>query len=686
MEYYKAIANRKCLCILAGIYVIVIVAFFKTDLRVNANNIADTKEYLSTYSDTIYNIISESNELEAFSIFNKEDSFARKNIEKTKSDFGIIKDTDVKELSGDYLTHYFGYTRMKFWMLVASICISIIFMDNKSKPLKCLLHSCINGKAMMSFRRMMAMFSFIAIYSFLLRAGIMFVAINCFGGYIMKDISYPIQSIQYFCHLTCRFSIGQFIIVEYLQNLLSCFLVALIIWSIFWVCNNYIIALAGTFSLGLAEYILYKIIDQGQTFEILHFCNIVYSCLDEEFWSKYKNLNVFNHPVSVISLNIIISILIILFILVAVILITHIQYPIGSGLRVSGQGFRIIINQTDNFISAVQEHAGIIGTEFYKLIFSQKGLLIIIASIWLLLYFNPISEIKFMGFQEQYNSFIASNEKPLNVTTYEELDSIKAEISDENERYEECLKLYDAGKISKEEILKSQLIHDGLRYKEELYEVVLEQTNYLEKINKEQRVKGWYINSYAYSMLFQDESWINIILLILFISLCCSACVNFEKKNRMFKVIHSTYRGRGEMIRNKIFVTGITVALFYFILVLLRILSVYKSYGISGLKAPAQSFYKLEGLIVPMDMFTYIVLFWGMRLLIILCYSSISILVNLNFNSQLAAVMTVFLGVVGAFLIRKTDVYIFALFLFVGTVFGGIMLQKRWLKSYEIRD
>lgn len=686
MEYYKAIANKKCLCILAVIYVITIVAFLKMDFGANENNIENDKEYLSTYRDTIYNVISESDELDSFSIFIKDDSFAKKNIEKTKSDFGRIKDIEVKELSGDYLKYYFGYTRMKLMMLVASICISIIFLDIKSKPLKCLLHSCTNGKTIMAIRRIIAMLSFIVIYSLLIRLTIMLVAIKCYGGNVMKDVGYPIQSIQYFRYLTCRFSIGHFIIVEYLQNMLSCFLVALIVWSIFWICDNYLIALASTFFIGLIEYILYRIIDQGQAVEILHFCNIFYSCLDEEFWSKYKNLNIFKYPISTISSNIIINNLIILFILIVVIIITCIKHPIGSGISASGQWFSRIINQIDNLISIVQEKFGVLGAEFYKLLFSQKGLLIIIGSVWLLIYFNPISEVKFMGFQEQYNSFINSNEKSLNEETYAELNSIKAEINNENERYEENLKLYDDGKISKEEILKSQLIHDGLKYKEDLYEALVEQTNYLEKLDKERNIKGWYINSYGYSMIFQDEGWVNTFLLVLFISLSCSACIYSEKKNGMFKVIHSTYLGRWKMIKNKILVSGIVAVMFYLILVVLKILSVYKSYGISGLQAPAQSFYKLERLIFPMNMYAYIFIYWGVRFLIISCYSSIAILVNLNFNSKLSAVMTVFLGTVGDWIIRKSDAYIFALILFICTVILVIMQQKRWLKSYEIRD
>lgn len=685
MEYYKILANKKCLLLLLLLYVCSIIFFAKGDWGVNTNQVEDEQNYLASFTQKIDDVLAESDKLSTFSIFKKKDSFSENNIQKTKSDFQTIKNIKVTELSGHYLVPYFAYEGVKYSLLFGSIIIAIMFLEPRAKALKCLINTCINGRTKFTLRRITAISSWFAIYVLLIKITILGVSIICNGGNVFSDWNKPIQCVQSFCYLTKQWSIGQFILIDLAQSFISCLLVALLVWTVFWLCEHFLISLGILFALAFIEYILYVGIRPGQSTEGLHYINLYYNCLDFDFWTKYKNLNICSTPISAYFVNFIFYGICILGIIIVAVTVSIYRYPIRNGIKTSGKVILFVRQKYELILGRIQERFCILGADFYKLLISQKGLMIFIVAIAIFVYRNPLAEVKFVGFQESYNSFIEKNGTVLCDQSYLDLESIQKEINQENERYEKSLKDYEDGNLSDDEALESSMIHDAMAYKEKLYEKLSEQTAYLEQLEQEKNIKGWYVNNYSYKMLLQKEDIINVILLVLFISLMSSACIDSEK-NGMLEMIHSTIVGRKKIFRSKLMVAGIMILLFYGVMIMMRILSVIKSYGISGLFAPAQSYYKLENFPLPINLLEYVILYFGINVLVLICFSGISVIINFYLNSRLAAGVTVILGILGYYIRSLIGGYIFAFVLIVVTVYMVFFQKRRWAQGYEIRD
>ncbi len=141
MEIYKLLTKKKILLLLLAIYICTLVLF----VRENPAYGKYDEDYVADYSTKIEEILNASDSLNSFSIFNVEDSFSEKNIEKTKNDFSKIADTNITELSGLALENYFCFEKADIAIFIGTILIALACLDERKKALQCVLHTCSKG-------------------------------------------------------------------------------------------------------------------------------------------------------------------------------------------------------------------------------------------------------------------------------------------------------------------------------------------------------------------------------------------------------------------------------------------------------------------------------------------------------------------------------------------------------------
>lgn len=141
MEIYKLLTKKKILLLLLAIYICTLVLF----VRENPAYGKYDEDYVADYSTKIEEILNASDSLNSFSIFNVEDSFSEKNIEKTKNDFSKIADTNITELSGLALENYFRFEKADIAIFIGTILIALACLDERKKVLQCVLHTCRKG-------------------------------------------------------------------------------------------------------------------------------------------------------------------------------------------------------------------------------------------------------------------------------------------------------------------------------------------------------------------------------------------------------------------------------------------------------------------------------------------------------------------------------------------------------------
>ena len=234
--------------------------------------------------------------------------------------------------------------------------------------------------------------------------------------------------------------------------------------------------------------------------------------------------------------------------------------------------------------------------------------------------------------------------------------------------------------------MEASIIYDRLQYKRDLNEALTTQTDYLENLEREQGIRGWYVKSLEMQMLFRDEKTFNVIILILGMSLICGASIQEERKAGMLKVMHSTINGRKSGLLKKMMVSGILGMLLYLVTVFLRIRSVELSYGLHGLDAPVQSFFALSDLTAPINLRTYLIGYFASRCILVLCCSFLMTVLGIFLDTRISIMLSLVLGLAGYYLLRPVIGCPMAVMFAVITAVIIVFAQRRWKGSYGIRN
>lgn len=684
MEIKKLTQNKKYILFVVIFIFAGILGFCKYDGKYGY------EDYYQSYHADIDKIIKSSNELNTYSIFTQKDSFSERNIQQTKSDFEQIANINIVEFDNEFLCAYFDFPWLNIILISYAILGAFVFSEKKSRGMQAIIHSSISGRQKFVMRRLFAIFLF-DFCCILLFQGVLFILCAMkYGGDMGNSLGYPIQSIPLFKMLTIRMTIAEFIIIDFIYKLIKCLVLSICIWTAFMMIDNVLLSLAIMTAAGLAEYALYVFILPGYKMELLHYCNIFYIFSKNLFWTEYKNLNIFSYPLNSKLVIIILLFLLILSICAVVFVYGKKSYPVKERNKFLDSLMKIILQKWYGIVALVQENMGCIGSEFYKIIIIQKGLLLLIATVLTLLVLNPVSNIKFTGCQKEYNKFIREFGSAPNDKSNKAIQALEKELDSENSKYEAVMEDYEKGLKTEEEMYEAEMIHDALAYKREFFQKIQEQTNYLNELNEKKGINGWYVNSFEFLKLFENERIINVVIILLFVTLISEASMLEEKKSGMIKNIHCTYYGRKNMFNQKFFVSAVLSILVYIVMITIRFINVKRAYGVEGLSAPAQSFYELSGLNINCSLLTYLLCFYGVRIIAIICLSIVITTLSCRFDSRFFT-MIIFSAEMMLYIIVKNvvsfDIPIWAFilgitFTIIFTVAIAKIEQKKWMDNY----
>lgn len=683
MEIKKLTQNKKYILFAVLIIAAGILGFYNYDEEYEYAN------YYQSYHADIDKIIKSSDELNTYSIFTQKDSFSERNIQQTKNDFEKMANITPAEIDNEFLFVYFDFPWSNIILISFAILGAFVFLEKKSRGMQAIIHSSVSGRQKFVMRRLFAIFLF-DLCCILFFQGVLFILCSLkYGGDTGSFLGYSIQSIPLFKMLTIRMTIGEFIIADFVFKLLKCFVLSICLWVIFMMIDNILLSLGIMTVAGLVEYALYDFISPGYKMELLHYCNFFYIFSDNSFWTEYKNLNIFSYPFNSKLVIIILLVLLTLSVSVIVLIYGKKSYPTKEHNNFLDRVMKMTARKWDNILAFIQENMGCMGSEFYKILIIQKGILLLIVTVLALLVLNPVSNVKFMGYQKEYNEFILEFGGAPNDTSDKAIQELEKELESENNTYEAVVEDYEKGLKTEEEMYEAEMIYNALAYKREFFQKIQEQTNYLKELEKKGSI-GWYVNSFAFLKLLEDEKMINVVIILLFATLISEASMLEEKKSGMIKNIHCTYYGRKNMFNYKFRVTGVLSILVYLVMITIRFINVKHTYGVEGLRAPAQSFYELSGLNIDCSLLTYLLCFYGVRMVSIICLSIVITAFSRRYDSKFFTLIIVSVELI-LYIIGKNIVsFDTPIFVFILGIASMIILtaaiakieQKKWMDNY----
>lgn len=526
------------------------------------------KEYISEYPSYIQGILQSAGSLKQISVFAQQDSFATKNIEKTKEDYEKMEDISLGTFDGRCLVTFFTYSPIRFVTLLFTLLVAFLLSEKQSEGMEGLIFSCKKGRLQFCIRKFSAL-SLTTVGFTVICYGI-FLSV-CYLSMHPKEgldiFFYSIQSLEIFRDYIGVQSIWQVLIFYVGMQCIINIFCGFLLFSLRMLVQTKLWGSAFFALVFIVEYGLYKVIDETSLFAVLKYINLFYLLQQEFGFFEYKNFWIGK---SLMNKQ------------------TMIEVILGMGI-----GCTFLITNLVTMFRYPNSSKKIMCSQFEK--WKEKKYAIF--SKWM-------EEKSLLGMD-----FVVRHSGTITTESEAELDEMNQTIKKAEKEYKQAMELYNNKELSEDGYLAALVKYQSYADTMETYKILSEKTEYLKQLKEEKGIDGWYIKegAYAYLLGFQQTGNSKAIVFPLGLFFLCSFIFRFERRNGMLPVIFATTNGKEDLRkvkRNTIAVLTFVVCSFMFFF---EILNVSKLYGIEGLQAPVQSLSQFEQFPARCTMRTFLV-------------------------------------------------------------------------------
>ena len=535
--------------------------------QVFINEIYNEQVKVSGYDDYLEGIKKDKGKLEGISIFNNQDesNFSTRNIKKSTKDYSELNSSNVKFIPSKTIVSTIENIGTDILLiLITFLFIGNLITEEKEKKLFYVTRSTKYGVVHSIFAKIIALFIHCIIFSILLFS-INYLFFGIFGGF--NDLGIKLQSLAPYMESNFNGSILEYLIISILTKGIVVFEIGTIITAICIISDSMILPyMLGISFLGIS-WLFYKIIPAVSNLNIIKHLNIFGILKTENLYGSYLNFDFFEYPISRITFS---------WIMIVGLLGLGIFLCVKFFLK--GKSLELK-RSTKNFILKFKPHTSLFKHELYKILITNKGIIVILI-FSLLICYNELQRRYSPSLQEQYyqNIMLKLEGKP----TEEKTQLIKAEKS----RFDEAF-----SKISEidEQIAKGE-INDttGEAMKVKWYSITAFYPTFEKVLEQDKYVKendGNYIYDTGYLYLFgvMDEGILNdfIFLTLSIIFMFCNVMA-IEYQNKAVNILQATNKGKKAIIKTKVKATIIIVLLFCILPFVCRFISVSSTFPING--------------------------------------------------------------------------------------------------------
>lgn len=554
--------------------------------------------HLLDYPDRLRQIQNNVETYKALAIFNKQGSFSARNLEKTGRDFPTEAEL---QLSNDFaVTNLVEDTVGSYTLLIFTLFLALQFMVERKRGLWSLIHGAPGGRQRLALSRAWVLLLGVGLGTLVLLGGkLLFFAVRC-GG--LGSLSRNVQSIQAFDDFPWVMPVWVALLGYFLLKLLGMWLVGMAVWAVLQSVNHLPLALCAAVLVLAGEYALYRFIPDSFVTVIFRYVNLFALVDVTSIALHYLNLNFFGWPVQgfLLSIFLIPPTLALLFGLN--LLLAARKKPVSRQNSLLSLADRIRV-PFSRFVSRLR----LFGLELHKLLWIQKGLLILILvavySFGVLELQWPDSEM----YDEELAAYSAMLQGPITEDTVREIDGRIEEYSSYRQS-EAVSRQLDILRRLREKCGESLAARDG----------------------------RWLIDPEPFAVLMsgnQDGRGTNYqreiaVVLLLALSLLLSGIFSQEHQNRMTQLLHGTPRGGAVLWRKKLGAALLLTCLVWLLFEAGELWQICHKYDSLALAAPIQSFDYFADLPNRVSLGTAVAVYLLLRLLAMLAAAGIILLIS----------------------------------------------------------
>lgn len=644
MEWKKILQRKGILGILISLWIFAL--FFygysfqhskEDDIWLNVS-FGSQEEYETYFHEKIETLIAQADAMSGISIFAEQDTFSASNLQQTKLDYINLLEITPVYFQADYIEDFLSFSLLNGILVIAGILISLVLVDDKKKGIRSIIFACERGRGYLVIQKIGALGLWSILLVVVYCGSCLIMSSILYRENIVRQLVYPVQSIPMMMELPWSIDIGTFLGVYLAYRSIVLFIIMLLAWTLLFFFENVILALGVIGAIGLINFLIYNIIGSLHPWNILHYCNLWYQMSDTSFFTEYKNLNLWEDAVNkevviVISWSVVTSI-----ILLIAFLVGRYKYPCVSSYdgrmvkKVKAWGTRIQIIYRKQI-----EKLSILGTELYKVLITQKGIVVVFAVFFVLWSDTDYKRLTTTGYQDLYYDFLEKNEGLPTEESYQAIEEVAVLLQKVEADYLKAMEQYENGEI--DSLLPWSMKYDSYESERIFLKEIMAQTQHLEEM-KAKGIQAGYINKYAYNTFLNNGDTLINVVLILGVVLLSSGVFSMENKNGIGSIVRSTVSGREKLFGRKI-VVAFALAMFLFVIsVVLEWSAILSLYEMGGWNLPVQSIPSLGFVSLDYSISTFFVLIYLLKGLMIGTVAMFTCWLTMKTNQKFAVVLS----------------------------------------------
>lgn len=493
-------------------------------------------EHLRDYPQYLDSIHQNAVGMRGLAIFNSNgnNSFNLSNIEKTDNDYPTKNDISIALCNTLSIEYYLNDNISSLCLLVLVIAVIMSFVSERKNALSQLVYGTPNGRKLLALKRLIILL-FACITGTLLIKGTSLLVNTCLYG--TPDLAASVQSSALFRDFTYLITFRQYLVLDITARIIGLFTVALLIWSIITAIHHLQTAIicAGVFL--TFEYTAFSLIPDSFSLVIFRFLNIFAFIDNQKIMLKYLNVNVFNQAIRGSYISLILMVVLVTGCSLFIIMFSEKSKPIAKK-----NVFVRLYEKLLPIISRLSSRHGLTGYELKKMLWYQKGIIVVAAVlVWCFCFLDtPPAD------REMYNPLLSAYQTEfqgeVTETTIADIDSRILETNTWQDSEIKEIQLASLKALKEEAV---SMLDNGL----------------------------WIVNPIPFAMIGNKGNYYYQVILNIFyllpIALLLSGVFSYEKQCRTESLLLTTKNGRGRLARFKIAVS-LFVILFIWALISTR--------------------------------------------------------------------------------------------------------------------
>jgi len=574
------------------------------------NQLISNEQYIRTYNDTIKSKRKQVDQLMKNTLYEGQNSFSRINILKARYDMKQLETITPEVGNGKAVETVLDYNFINFLLLILMIATIYSFFDERKKGLWSIIHNCEGGRYRLTLRRTGILFILSVLYTFVMYTAVLVTALKLYGGF--GDLRQLIQSNSEYDVIFLVMSRWKFVLIYLIVHSICLFVIGMVIWLILSIIKNTSVSMLAAGLIFAFEYILYAIVPTNSALCFFKFVNLFQLISPQYSFTQYLNWGYGKFISDTFTSTLIVTGALIPISVILNIFVNGLKRPIEQvGL------IEQVLTGIGGQISKGFEKFPTFMKEIYKILIIQKGIIIIVAAIWLILD-NPIARgVMYDDVKTEMSNFYMMVEGTIpgdqaNSIIKGKEDELADLIANHNTTNEE-----------------KQLISTKMTTLEDIKNY----TKYLTDLKESRDIDGEYINPYVYNDVFgiriaSNQRTVGAIAVFTEILLLFGS-FSFERKQAMVPVLRSS-GGRGKIWRFKVLSVLAVTSAVWAIIYGINLWNITRIYSFNSLNAPLQSLQIMGGFPIEMSIGIFLMLLNVYKFILLLCVGFIVMAISLK--------------------------------------------------------